>query len=186
MDYDKQDMEPVRQPLRIWGRFYRNRRKIEKAGSAEGNYVSPQRNHHEPIPGDPEPRPEPNHAAAPRIAAAMDELISATFARRPEEEKKPNLHYRSLCYWYVFGVRPGFVGPPIWPVLRILSRAAGYRIDAEGYSGIVFSAECKLLPLVYNMEALAYKPNKLGSPVSAATPPALGRSALPSALWTRI
>ena len=147
--------------------------------SAEGQYISPQRNHHEPIPGDPDPRPDPVNGYSLRRAVEMELVIRQAFAWRPEEAGRPNLHFRALNYWYVFRVRPGFLGPSIFPVLRILSRSAGYRVDQDGYRALVFAAECKLYALVYKSDVLPYKGANLNRPALAATLPLQGRAARP-------
>jgi len=173
------ELEPVRYDLREWGHFFRDRRRLERARSAEGNYRSPQRDHHEPIPGDPEPKVVDGPGFSLRRALRTDLIIRETFHVKPEEKGRPNLAFRALSYWYAFRVRPGPTGAPIYPYLRMLSRAAGYRIDQDGYAEIVLLSECKLLPALYKSEDSAYKPANVFTPAQAERPPRSGTASFP-------
>lgn len=175
------DLEPVRERLREWGHFYRDRRRTARAASAEGNYISPQRNHHEPIPGDSEPHPT-ERGFSRRRADDTNAMVRDTFC--PYEGA--NVSFRALSFWYCMKVRPGMMGTPIWPILRNLSRAAKYKVDQGGYVELVILAECKLAPKVYKTSDLAYiagyDPRR---PIAAERSPRIGRAAFPleNARW---
>ena len=149
---DTDDLEPVRERLREWGHTFRDRPRLFRAPSAEGNYPSPQRHHLEPVPGDLEVKPTDGKGYNVRRAVETWEMIRRNFAH----SEGPNLSYRSLTFWYAFLIRPGYRGPPIHIALRSLSRRAGYRVDQQGYCDMVMLAECKLLPQIYNRQDLAY------------------------------
>ena len=139
-------------------------------------YRSPQRDHHEPIPGDPEPKPAAGIGFSLRRAIRTDQIIRGALTA----PGNANLSFRALSYWYAFRIRPGFAGPPIWPFLRALSRVAGYRIDQSGYAEIVLLTEVKLRPLLYFPPEIGYNPPKLVfAPARAESPPPIGRAALP-------
>ena len=178
---------PVVEPeLRNWGVVFRDRRKLFRTASIEGLYRSPQRDHHEPIPGDPEERPKER----PDVLLALEtwEKMRDTLVATVEigEKPKANLEYFALTYWYAgLGyqgpVRPGYTGPPIQVVLRKLSQRAGYKVDLQGYCQLVYLGKCKMAPVLYKWPGIGYIAARTSEahPVKAEKLSPIGRASYP-------
>ncbi len=130
------DLEEARDRLREWAFYFRDVRRKGKAGSAEGNWRSPQ------VWETPKPRP----AFDLRRALHTWELIRAL----------PSPGYRVLTARYCYP----FV--PIHLTLRLLSRRVHpfthKRITLKEYEELVAIAEHRLAAALYNEEVLTYSP----------------------------
>ena len=174
-------VEVVEPELRNWGVVFRDRRKLFRTASIEGLYRSPQRGHHEPIPGDQEERPKER----PDVLLALETWMKLRDTLAPTLDiglkARPNLEYFALSYWYAFLIRPGFTGLPIQIPLRHLSRRAGYRVDQQGYCQLVYLGKCKMAPVIYKWPGIGYIAgrNDQPRPAPAERSSPIGRAAYP-------
>jgi hypothetical protein len=116
------DLETVRERLREWARYFRDRAKQGQSGSAEGLWRSPQ------VWESPNPRPVLDVQRAIRTQLLLQQL--------------PHQYHRALSW--------RFVAPclPVGIALRHLSRRLGPRIGPKEYDELVVLGEYRLAALI--------------------------------------
>lgn len=129
------DVEEARNRLREWAYYFRDRPINGKAGSAEGNWRSPQ------IWDPPNPRPVVSLLRAIETQGLLQEL--------------PTPNHRALAWRYAYPWLP--LGIP----LRSLSRRLGYRITLRVYEDLVTLGEYRLAALIDTRAGMAYSPPPL-------------------------
>lgn len=129
------DLDEVRTRLREWAYFFRDRARKGHAGSAEGNWRSPQ------VWESPKPRPVHD----PRRAAHTQDLL----------QRLPTPNHRALCWRYAYPWLP--LGIP----LRSLSRRLGYRVNLKQYDELVVLGEYRMAALLDSGIETLYSPPPL-------------------------
>lgn len=129
------DVEEARARLREWAYYFRDRPTKGKAGSAEGNWRSPQ------VWEAQKPKPVVSLLRAIETQGLLQEL------------PKPN--HRALAWRYCYPWLP--LGIP----LRSLSRRLGYRITLRVYDDLVTLGEYRLAALLDRRESVVYSPPPL-------------------------
>ena len=126
------DVEEARNRLREWAYYFRDRPIKGKAGSAEGNWRSPQ------VWEAQKPKPVVSLLRAIETQGYLQQL------------PKPN--FRALTFRYCWPWLP--VGIP----LRHLTRRVGYRVNLRTYEELVTIGEYRLASLLYKAPEVAYSP----------------------------
>lgn len=126
------DVEEARARLREWAYYYRDRPIKGKAGSAEGNWRSPQ------IWEAQKPKPVVSLLRAIETQGLLQEL--------------PIPNHRALCWRFCYPWIP--LGVP----LRHLSRRLGYRVNLKEYDFLVERGEYRLALLIDTRAEVLYSP----------------------------
>lgn len=126
------DVEEARNRLREWAYYFRDRPIKGKAGSAEGNWRSPQ------VWDPPNPKPVVSLLRAIETQGYLQQL--------------PTPNHRALSWRYAYPWLP--LGIP----LRSLSRRLGYRVNLRTYEELVTIGEYRLASLLYKSPEDAYSP----------------------------